>query len=180
MRKLPLHRSAHAVLQLYLHMVFVTQGRGKTFDVEKDEAGLRLLFEDICRRIGGKLVSNPDRADHLCELIEFGMGEDHVHLVLRYPATITVAQLAQYLKGISSREWSGKKKRGEPNAPDRLWSSSYFAKTVGHMSIEGTIAYASQDSQQAKEERKNATTLKNVATIARTASKLSDESKRRV
>jgi putative transposase len=140
MKRLPLHRSAHAIHQLYLHLVFVTYRRDATLDLTREKE-YRDLFADICCRIGQKAQPNAKRPENLCGLIEFGMEQDHVHLLVRYPTTITIAQLVQYLKGISSHEWPDKKRYGEQNAVNRLWSASYFAKTVGHMSIQQTKEY---------------------------------------
>ena len=140
MKYLPLHRSAHAIHQLYLHLVFVTYRRENTLELTR-EADYRALFADICRRIGQKVQPTALRPENLCELIEFGFEANHVHLLVRYPTTITIAQLVQYLKGISSHEWPTKKARNDPNEINRLWSASYFAKTVGHMSIQQTKEY---------------------------------------
>ena len=140
MKHLPLRRSPHAIHQLYLHLVFVTYGRKRTLDLTR-EADYRALFADICRRIGQKAQPAALRPENLCELIEFGFEADHVHLLVRYPTTTTIAQLVQYLKGISSREWPTKKALNDPNQINRLWSASYFAKTVGHMSIQQTKDY---------------------------------------
>jgi putative transposase len=144
---MPVSRSPHAIHQLYLHLVFVTLKRAKILDVKR-EADYRVLFADICERIGRK--SRPKDKTSACKLIEFGMEADHVHLLVHYPTTITVAQLAGYLKGISSHEWPDKKRSAFGD--NRLWSSSYFAKTVGHTSSEQTGQYLRKQGKSADRE----------------------------
>ena len=66
-------------------------------------------------------------------LDEFNGQTDHVHLLVRYPATVTVSKLVNSLKGVSSRVlrrdfeaaitpflWGG-----------HLWSRSYYAGSAG-------------------------------------------------
>ncbi len=138
MRKLNFFRRSHNITQLYLHLVFVTKHRNKMLDATQDDV-IRECFADLCRSIGHTRPGNPAKADTLCHLIEFGMEEDHVHLVVRFCPSISVSDLVKHLKGGSSR-------RGLPLRPDKkrgpaLWAAGYFAKTVGHMSGETTGGY---------------------------------------
>lgn len=143
-------RSAHSLHQLYLHMVFVTKGRRQILNIDRNKE-YQDLFAGICKDIGVKLLGNTDKAGNVCELIEFGMDSDHVHLLLRYPPTISVAQLAQYLKGISSR-----RKPPLINESARigsLWSTGYFAKTVGNKTAEATRKYAHDHEKKSQARR---------------------------
>lgn len=142
MRKMPLTRNAHSTTQLYLHLVFVTKYRKKILD--KDQAPLiRDRFAEHCRSLGRQMLGDQNpRAEMLCHLIQFGMEADHVHLLVKYPATITVSDLVKHLKGRSSRE-------GLPLTKDAarspsLWATGYFAKTVGHTSAQATQKYVEE------------------------------------
>lgn len=150
MKPATVHRSAHSVHQLYLHMVFVTKGRRRILNIDKNKE-YQELFSSICVDIGIKLLGNTDKARTACELIEFGMDCDHVHLLLRYPPTISVAQLAQYLKGISSRRKPPLIKEGVRTGP--LWSTGYFAKTVGNKTAEATRNYAHDHEEKSQAKR---------------------------
>ena len=71
--------------------------------------------------------------DFGCELREFNGEDDHVHLLVGFPATVQLSRLVNSLKGVSSRHlrrthvehlsrylWGG-----------HLWSRSYYAGTAG-------------------------------------------------
>lgn len=77
-------------------------------------------MRDVCEGFGATLVS-------------FNGEEDHVHLLVHYPPTVTLSRLVNSLKGVSSRclreefwphvrryLWGG-----------HLWSPSYFAASAG-------------------------------------------------
>lgn len=102
-----------------MHLVFVTKyRRGALTDV---------ILND-CERVMRKVCEDFD-----CTLDEFNGEDDHVHLLVRFPATVQVSRLVNSLKGVSSRRlrqlhgehlerflWGG-----------HLWSRSYYAGTVG-------------------------------------------------
>lgn len=139
MRKMPLTRNAHSTTQLYLHLVFVTKYRRDILD-EDQSSVIRDRFAEHCRSLGRQILGeqNP-RADMLCHLIQFGMEANHVHLLVRYPATVTVSDLVKHLKGRSSRE--GLPLRKDALRSPSLWATGYFAKTVGHTSARATQEY---------------------------------------
>ena len=71
--------------------------------------------------------------DFGCQLVEFNGEDDHVHLLVRFPATVQLSRLVNSLKGVSSRHlrrlhtehlsrylWDG-----------HLWSRSYYCGTAG-------------------------------------------------
>ena len=41
--------------------------------------------------------------DFGCELVEFNGEDGHVHLLVRFPATVVLSQLVNSLKGVSAR-----------------------------------------------------------------------------
>lgn len=152
MHKLALAFGAHSVHQLYAHLVFVTYNRyGSITKARKD--ALERLFRDICAKKGAELIMfNSDDAT------KKKPGDDHVHLLVRYPPSLSISQLVQHLKGESSfrlfrDEMAQKEKHaaGENNQESKplsassvmrfRWSKYYFAKSVGHTSGEQTGGY---------------------------------------
>lgn len=100
-------------------MVFVTKYRHPVFsDTYLERMGE--IMRAVCRDFG-------------CELVEFNGEAEHVHLLVRFPPTVTLSRLVNSLKGVTSRRlrqefpelarhyWRAK----------RLWSGSYFAGSVG-------------------------------------------------
>ena len=111
-------KGRHVVYAMHVHLVFVTKYRRKVFSSEYLD-----FLEDVFRKVC---------ADFEAELVEFNGEDDHVHLLVHYPPKVAVSKLVNSLKGVSSRRlaqqygrlpryfWSGV-----------LWSSSYFAGSVG-------------------------------------------------
>ena len=88
-------------------------------------------------------------ADFGAELAEFNGDTNHVHLLVNFPPTVTVSQLVNSLKGVSSR-------RLRQEFPDllrhywqanRLCSGSYFAGSLGGAPINVLRQYIEQQNQ---------------------------------
>jgi putative transposase len=119
------------VYALHARMVFVTNRRGKVFNI----AYLKRI-EEICRDVC---------SDFEAELKEFNGERDHVSLLVIYPPKVRLSELVNSLKGVSSRLlkvefaaiptfWSVRKSQGAP------WSPSYFVVSVGGAPIENPSA----------------------------------------
>jgi putative transposase len=88
-----------------------------------DDAMLRAcehITQDVC-------------ADFGAELREFNGEEDHVHLLVRYPPTVTLSRPANSLKGVSSRHLRQEFTRevNRATTQGRFWSPSYLAASCG-------------------------------------------------
>ena len=72
-------------------------------------------------------------ADFEAELEAFDGEKDHVHLLVNYPAKISISKLVNSLKGVSSRMLRSKYKRevGKLLWKGILWSPGYFAGSCG-------------------------------------------------
>lgn len=114
-----IRRGRHAIWDLHAHLVFVTKYR-------RGALSPAVLMD--CERIMGEVCQ-----DFGCELVEFNGEDDHVHLLVRFPATVQLSRLVNSLKGVSSRHlrrlhaehlsrylWAG-----------HLWSRSYYCGTAG-------------------------------------------------
>jgi putative transposase len=149
MQQQRISHSAHSVHQLYAHLVFVTHWRTCLITKERKQA-LESLFRDICKKKGAELITfgsdNGKKAEEKDPLADGKeRGDDHVHLLVRYPPTISISKLVQHLKGGSSHELSVAERQRKLANDDRAgpfqWSASYFAKSVGHTSSAGTAKY---------------------------------------
>lgn len=132
-RTLPeIRHGRHCVFLMHVHLVFVTKYRKNVLTKEIIE-DLRIVFSEVTKSFESVLV-------------EFDGEHDHVHLLVNYPPKISVSNLVNSLKGVSSRmirEKHGKtlKKKLWGNA---LWSPSYFAGSCGGAPISVIRQYIEQ------------------------------------
>jgi REP-associated tyrosine transposase len=73
---------------LFVHLIWATWDRLPLLTGEVERRVYRCM-EDTCRELGA-------------EVLALGGVEDHVHMVVRLPATLAVADLVKRLKGASS------------------------------------------------------------------------------
>ncbi len=117
---------------MHVHLVFVTKYRREVFTREILEA-LHVIFAQTC-------------LDFEAELIEFDGEDDHVHLLVNYPPKVSVSNLVNSLKGVSSRMV---RKENYPSIQKKLWgnalwSPSYFAGSCGGAPIAVIRQYIEQ------------------------------------
>ena len=120
--------SAHAVYDLKYHLIWVTKYRYKVLRGRVAERA-RDLMRQIC-----------ESRDVV--IIKGAISQDHVHMLVSAPPQLSVAKLAQYIKGRSSRrlqdEFEELRKRywGQ-----HLWARGYFCATVGAVDEETIKRY---------------------------------------
>ena len=127
-----IRKGRHAVWDCHAHLVFVTKYRRGAFTRPILE-DCETIMRNVCEKFG-------------CTLDEFNGEEDHVHLLVTFPATIQLSSLVNSLKGVSSRIlmrdhgdhlrrylWEG-----------HLWSRSYYCGTTGGAGIETIRQYIQQ------------------------------------
>ena len=122
----------HGVFVTHVHLVFVTKYRREVFTKEILD-DLRPMFASVCK-------------DFESELVEFDGGDDHVHLLVNYPPKVSVSNLVNSLKGVSSRMI---RKNNYPSIRKKLWggalwSPSYFAGSCGGAPIAVIRQYIEQ------------------------------------
>ena len=122
----------HCVFLMHVHLVFVTKYRREVFTEEMLD-DLRPMFASVC-------------ADFESELVECDGEDDHVHLLVNYPPKVSVSNLVNSLKGVSSRMI---RKKNYPSIRNKLWggalwSPSYFAGSCGGASIAVIRQYIEQ------------------------------------
>jgi len=107
--------SLHSVARLFVHFVWTTQHRVPTIEPEHD-ARLHQLISDAAASVG-------------CELMAVGNASDHVHVVVRVSAKVSIAALAQRLKGRTSYFGGWR------------WQRGYFAECVAQRDLAEKVTY---------------------------------------
>jgi REP element-mobilizing transposase RayT len=114
---------AHATTVLVVHVIWSTRNRAPWLDPSLD-AWLAALLERKARALD-------------CLLIAAGNADDHVHVVVRHPPRVSVAQIAHRLKGASSRSLH----LTLPQTRGLVWQVGYWAETVTPAALEPLLAY---------------------------------------
>ena len=113
-------RERHSVTDLKIHLVCVTKYRRSIFTSE----GLDLIeksFKEVAKKMD-------------FQIIEFNGEGNYVHSLIEYPPKLSVSQIVNALKGVSSRRY-GQAGHKKPHK-EALWSPSYFAISVGGAPLE--------------------------------------------
>ena len=118
---------AQSLLRIYIHAVFSTKGREPTI--------LEEWRTELHSYIGG--ILNNRR----CDLLTAGGVEDHMHLLFRLPATVTVADLIRDIKSNSSA-W-----RHQAGDHAFAWQNGYGAFSVGPTQVGDVIDYIGRQRQ---------------------------------
>jgi putative transposase len=122
-------RGRTVVSLLHVHLVFVTKYRRGVLSERAVEV-VRESAKKVCE-------------DFAATLVELNGEDDHVHLLIEYPATVALLKLVNSLKGVTSRLLRGKN-FPEVNSKlwgNHLWSPSYFAVSCGGAPIETVRKY---------------------------------------
>ena len=110
-----LRKERNSISDLKAHLVCVTKYRENVLTAE----GLKLIkdsFDTVAKKMNFKIL-------------EFNGESDHIHVAIEYPPKLSVSQIVNHLKGVSSRLYgaAGYKKPHKTS----LWSPSYFVASVG-------------------------------------------------
>ena len=121
-----LRKERHSISSLKIHLVCVTKYRQSVLTSE----GLALIEESF-RGVAKKMNF---------DIVEFNGESAHIHALIEYPPKLSVAQIVNAVKGVSSRRY-GKAGLQKPYGKNALWSPSYFASSVGGAPIEVLKSY---------------------------------------
>ncbi|TVQ17759.1 MAG: IS200/IS605 family transposase [Leptolyngbya sp. DLM2.Bin15] len=113
-------RERHSVSDLKAHLIFVTKYRKAVLD----DSGLETIHQSF-RTVAKKMNF---------QLLEFNGETDHVHILIEYPPKLSISQIVNTLKGVSSRRY-GQAGHAKPHGVS-LWSPSHFAVSVGGAPLE--------------------------------------------
>ena len=118
-------RGRHSVTQLYTHLVFVTKYRKKIFNSQHLD-----YLREVCNEVAKKMDF---------QVLEINGESDHIHLLIEYPPKLSISQIVNSLKGVSSRML--RKKYDLTPHTQHLWSPSYFAVSCGGAPLEKIKQY---------------------------------------
>jgi putative transposase len=109
--------------QLYLHLVWATWNR------------LPLISDEVESRLYAAIAAKCRELQ--CQPLAVGGIADHVHVLVRIPTTITVADIAKGIKGSTSHLMT------HDVTPDVAfkWQGSYGAFTVSKSGVERVVEY---------------------------------------
>jgi len=117
-----------AKAELYVHMVWATEGRRKLMKPPVHRTLYRCV-EGQARQLG-------------CTVLAIGGVADHIHMVLRMPTKLSVAQLVQQLKGVSSRF-----ARGELGLAAFGWQQGYGAFNLSRAHVNLAVQYVQRQEE---------------------------------
>jgi putative transposase len=113
---------AHSDALILMHIVFSTVNRRRLIRPDRD-AFLASLFHEAATAV---------RTD----LLGVGIANDHVHLVASIHPSVSVANVAQRVKGVSSRMWT--LTHAEPRF---RWQEGYWARSVDQANLPRVLDY---------------------------------------
>ncbi len=129
-------RGRHSVTLLYSHLVFVTKYRKKIFFPQHID-----YLREVCTEVAKKMNFN---------IIEINGENNHIHLLIEYPPKLSISQIVNALKGVSSRML--RKKYDLTPHQEHLWSPSYFAISCGGAPVEKIKQYIENQQKPANDE----------------------------
>jgi putative transposase len=116
-----LRKERHSVSDLKIHLVCVTKYRRSLFTVES-LAVVEKSFSEVAKKMD-------------FQVLEFNGEADHIHALIEFPPKLSVSQMVNALKGVSSRRY-GQAGYKKPYGKDALWSPSYFVSSIGGAPLE--------------------------------------------
>ncbi len=127
-----IRQGRHCLFVLQANLVFLSRRRQGVFTPAILEQ-LQPIFASVCQDFGA-------------ELLAFQGGQGHVELRVSYPAKVSVSQLVNSLKGVSSRMI---RKMDDADLQSKLWqgtlwSPSYFAGSCDADSAQQMQQYIEQ------------------------------------
>ena len=116
-----LRKKRHSVSSLKIHLVCVTKYRQAVFTSES--LGLiEASFNEVAKKMD-------------FQVLEFNGESDHIHVLIEFPPKLSISQMVNALKGVSSRRY-GQAGYPKPYGKEALWSPSYFVSSARGAPIE--------------------------------------------
>jgi putative transposase len=116
-----LRKERHSVSDLKIHLVCVTKYRQAIF-TGKSLSVIEKSFSEVAKKMD-------------FQVLEFNGEADHIHVLIEFPPKLSVSQMVNALKGVSSRRY-GQAGYLKPYGKDALWSPSYFVSSIGGAPLE--------------------------------------------
>ena len=116
-------------IEVYLHLVWATYRR-LPFVTNEIESAVYRCIQNEAQQVG-------------CEVLAIGGMPDHVHLIVKFPATIDIARLMNQIKGVSShfirQQLSDKE--------GFTWQSGYSVHSITPNQVDPVVAYVRNQKQ---------------------------------
>ena len=132
-------KGSHTKYDIKIHLVFVTKYRKA------------ILRGDLAKRVR-QLIREICLANEV-QIIKGHISRDHIHLLLSYPPRLSVAKLAQYIKGKTSRkllqEYTEIRKKFWGS---HIWARGYFAVSTGNVTDELIAEYIDKQDIEQKDD----------------------------
>jgi putative transposase len=109
-------------VEVYFHFVWATKGRQPLLSPDVERAVLRCIQLEV-RSLG-------------CHVMALNGTEDHVHLVVKAPSTVSPAKVMQMAKGVSSRFANSEFPDGEFD-----WQDNYAVFSLSPPHVARAIQY---------------------------------------
>jgi len=109
-------KERHSVSDIKMHLVCVTKYRRSILTAES-LAVIEKSFAEVAKKMD-------------FQILQFNGASDHVHALVEFPPKLSVSQMVNALKGVSSRRY-GQAGFPKPYGKDALWSPNYFVSSVG-------------------------------------------------
>ena len=110
-----LYKLEHCTYVCQYHIVWTPRYRGKVLADSFIKAELKRIFKFICKWKG-------------FEIIQWHIGDEHIHLYLIIPPKYSISYAICVLKS-KSANWLKKKTKKFPRG--NLWARGYFVSTIG-------------------------------------------------
>ncbi len=111
----------HSVTELKMHLVCVTKVICRSVFTDESLDLIEKSFREVAQKMN-------------FQVLEFNGEGNHVHALIEYPPKLSISQIVNALKGVSSRRY-GQAGHEKPHK-EALWSPSYFAVSVGGAPLE--------------------------------------------
>src|SRR3989344_1613756 len=137
-----LHRAEHHIYRLEYHLVWTPKYRCKAFQEPYVTTLKQILIKTA--------------HDYDMEVLEIEIPKDHVHMLVAIPPHTSASDSIRTLKSISAKEMF----KRYPELPEqhfwggKLWSPSYYAKTIGKVNEQAIRLYI-KDQLKQEERLKN-------------------------
>ena len=130
-------KSVHGVGQLVFHFEWCPKYRYNMLRQERFKDFLANLLDEESNKLG-------------CKIIEMGIENDHVHLVISLKPSLSVSGIFHQLKGKSSYELFKLEPKFRLRYPNgEFWSPGKFYRSVGDVDLETVRNYVrKQDHRQ--------------------------------
>jgi putative transposase len=122
-------KERHSVTDLKIHLVCVTKYRRSILTSDS-----LAVIEKSCKEVAKSMNF---------QVLEFNGEADHIHVLIEYPPKLSISQMVNALKGVSSRRY-GQAGFKKPYGKEALWTPSYFVSSVGGAPLEVLKRYIQQ------------------------------------